>query len=181
LEIPHPIPYQGSKRNIAEHILRLFPGHVDTLIEPFAGSAAVSIATAYKNKASKFIINDINKPLANLLDEIINNPQKISDNYERLWHEQAGKEKEYYKFIREEFNKTNKPEYLLYLLARCVKGAIRYNTIGEFNQSPDNRRKGRSPDRMRDDIFRVSKLLKGKTIVSSVDYKEILKNTKKMI
>jgi hypothetical protein len=34
---------------------------------------------------------------------------------------------------------------------------------------------------MRDDIFRVSKLLKGKTIVSSVDYKEILKNTKKMI
>ena len=34
---PHPIPYQGSKRNIAKFILPFFPGHINKLIEPFAG------------------------------------------------------------------------------------------------------------------------------------------------
>jgi len=33
---------------------------------------------------------------------------------------------------------------LLYLLDRCVKGAVRYNKEGWFNQSPDKRRLGRS-------------------------------------
>lgn len=36
-KIPHPIQYQGSKRNLAPMILRYFPENVETLIEPFAG------------------------------------------------------------------------------------------------------------------------------------------------
>jgi DNA adenine methylase len=35
--MPQPIPYQGSKRHIAEQILAYFPQDVCTLIEPFAG------------------------------------------------------------------------------------------------------------------------------------------------
>ena len=46
MNVPHPIPYQGSKRGIARLILKYFPDDVDTLIEPFAGSAAVSLAVA---------------------------------------------------------------------------------------------------------------------------------------
>ena len=46
MRIPHPIPYQGSKRGIAEAILAYFPQHVTRLIEPFAGSAAVTLAAA---------------------------------------------------------------------------------------------------------------------------------------
>src|SRR5699024_337348 len=34
--VPHPIPYQGSKRALASTILAFFPDHVRTLIEPFA-------------------------------------------------------------------------------------------------------------------------------------------------
>lgn len=37
MAIPHPFPYQGSKRGIARHILAHFPRDVDCLIEPFAG------------------------------------------------------------------------------------------------------------------------------------------------
>jgi DNA adenine methylase len=70
MKIPHPIPYQGSKRNLAADILRFFPEHIERLIEPFAGSAAISIASAYFYKADKFIINDINAPLINLLKEM---------------------------------------------------------------------------------------------------------------
>ena len=44
-----------------------------------------------------------------------------------------------------EWGETGKPDLLLYLLARCVKAAVRYNASGEFNQSPDNRRRGMPP------------------------------------
>ena len=50
---------------------------------------------------------------------------------------------------------AQKPEYLLFLLAKCVKAAVRYNAKGEFNQSPDKRRLGRNPAMMRDDILGV--------------------------
>jgi DNA adenine methylase len=59
-------------------------------------------------------------------------------------------------------------------LARCVKGSIRYNAEGSFNQSPDKRRRGTMPETMRDNIFGVSALLKGKAVISSLDYKEVL-------
>lgn len=40
---PQPIPYQGSKRALVPLILNYFPTKVNRLIEPFAGSAALSI------------------------------------------------------------------------------------------------------------------------------------------
>lgn len=178
LTIPHPIPYQGSKRNIANAILSFFPKQIDTLIEPFAGSAAISIAAAVYKKASKFHVNDINKPLIALWREIVDYPENISSNYEKLWNEQLGKEREYYDFVRDKFNKTEEPHYFLYLLARCVKASIRYNSNGEFNQSPDNRRKGRNPQIMKDDIFAVSNLFRKKVIFSSEGYQEILQKAK---
>jgi len=36
MKLPHPIPYQGSKRNLAAQILAFFPQGIDTLIEPFS-------------------------------------------------------------------------------------------------------------------------------------------------
>ena len=174
MKLPHPLPYQGSKRNLADQILRLFPEHFDSLIEPFAGSAAITIASAYYFKANSFIINDINEPLINLWDTIINNPKSIIKSYHDIWHGQHGNEEEYYYQIRDRFNETKQPEYLLFLLAKCVKAAVRYNAQGGFNQSPDKRRLGRNPAAMRDDILRVSQLLKGKIQLHSEDYKHII-------
>jgi DNA adenine methylase len=77
--------------------------------------------------------------------------------------------------VRDNFNKTKRPDYLLYLLARCVKASIRYNANGDFNQSPDNRRLGRNPQQMKEDILAVCKLLRSKTTLTSTDYKEVLK------
>ena len=176
MNVSHPIPYQGSKRNIARFILPFFPHQIDALIEPFAGSAAVSLAAACYGKASRFHLNDINKPLMDLWYEIIHNPERLSNDYEKLWNEQEGKEREFYDFVRDQFNKTKRPDYLLYLLARCVKASIRYNSKGEFNQSPDNRRKGRHPEKMRKDIFAASSLLYGRTTITSKDYREVLKS-----
>jgi DNA adenine methylase len=175
MKIPHPIPYQGSKRNLAKYILPLFPLEIKTLFEPFSGSAAISIAAAVHGKATHFHLNDVNQPLIAIWNEIINNPKEISTQYESLWTEQQGNERKYYDVVRDNFNKTKRPDYLIYLLARCVKASVRYNANGDFNQSPDNRRLGRNPQQMKDDISAVSNLLKNKTTLTSADYKEVLK------
>lgn len=176
MAIPHPIPYQGSKRRIAHKILDYFPPSTRRLLEPFAGSAAVTIASAYHKKADFFLINDLNEPLMELWRKIIFNPSEISDLYEELWNAQLGREREYYDTIRDSFNRTHEPQFFLYLLARCVKAAVRYNSKGEFNQSPDNRRKGRKPQIMRRDILAVSRLLKERVEIRSIDFMEILES-----
>jgi len=172
--IPHPIPYQGSKRNLASKILPYFPDDIHYLIEPFAGSSAISIASVVHQKADRYWINDINESLMLLWYDIIHHPNKLSRLYTELWTMQLGHEKAFYNKVRERFNVTHRPHYFLYLLARCVKASIRYNTNGEFNQSPDNRRKGRKPQTMQQDIVAISNLFKDKVRLSSWDYREVL-------
>lgn len=179
MKVPHPIPYQGSKRHLAAAILRYFPTNVKTLYEPFAGSAAITIAAAYNSLVNEFVLNDFNKPLVDLWREIINQPSRIVSGYAELWNAQNGRERVYYDFVRDEFNKARQPDYLLYLLARCVKAAVRYNSNGEFNQSPDNRRRGAHPDTIKKHVFGASGLLRGKTKCLSLDYREALQNAGK--
>ncbi len=172
MNVPHPIPYQGSKRNLASEILRYFPVKVETLHEPFAGSAAISLASAMNKRAKAVHINDLNKPLVDLWRAIVTTPEKLAKDYKALWKEQLDDPKVYYKKIRDEFNLTGRPDYFLYLLARCVKASVRYNANGEFNQSPDNRRRGATPATMREHILGASFLLKGKTTFSSRNYRD---------
>lgn len=174
MRVPHPIPYQGSKRNLASAILDYFPDHVDTLIEPFAGSAAMTLAAAARNAVSRYLISDLNKPLVDLWRAIIQSPEKLAKQYEQLWNAQHGDRRQYYDQIRDEFNRDGKPDHFLYLLARCVKASVRYNANGEFNQSPDNRRMGSLPETMRQQILGASHLLRGKTKFACLDYKEVV-------
>ena len=175
MPIPHPIPYQGSKRQLAEKIAQFIPPTNERFIEPFAGSGALSLYMAYHHKANHFILNDINAPLMHLWDAILTTPNEIADLYTTLWHNQSGRERRYYDLVRIRFNKSHAPYYLLYLLARCVKASVRYNADGEFNQSPDNRRKGKHPQTMRYDILQASQLLNDKTTLYNQDYARIIK------
>ena len=176
--VPHPIPYQGSKRALAADIIAFFPEDTRRLIEPFAGSAAVSLAAAYYGDTKKFLIADANEALIDLWREIIYRPNAIAEAYAALWQAQQGQERSYYDTIRAEFNRTHRPDYFLYLLARCVKASVRYNPRGEFNQSPDNRRKGAKPATMRTRILRASQLLGGKTELMCADYRETLSHVR---
>lgn len=109
-----------------------------------------------------------------LWKEILDNPLCLVDEYEQLWNKQRPDRKAFFFKIREEFNRTHKPEHLLYLLARIVKGSVRYSSEGAFNQSADNRRSGMRHSTMRRQLFEVSALLAGKTTLSSTDYEEVL-------
>jgi len=174
--LPHFIQYQGSKRNLAKHLLQFLPKEISRLVEPFAGTAAISVAMSANQIARRFWLNDLNKPLIELLELAIERPNEIAGFYLELWNEQHADSVAHYFEVRSRFNETNDPQLFLYLLARCVKGSVRYNSEGMFNQSPDKRRKGTRPETMRKNIAGVSSLLKGKCKLTSLDYREVLEH-----
>lgn len=176
MKVPQPFQYQGSKRGLASTIMQYLPAKVQRVVEPFAGSAAFSIACAARGRSKEFWLNDYNKPLSELLGLIINQPENISDFYRATWRGEGDDPLEHYYRVREDFNRTNDARLLLYLLARCVKGSVRYNSEGLFNQSPDKRRLGTRPETMRENIQAVSMLMRGKTIVTAQDYRDVLAN-----
>ncbi len=175
---PHIVQYQGSKRILAPQILKFMPRRFQRLIEPFAGMAAISIATSKQGRAERYLINDLNEPLVSVLQTAIEHPQKLIEQYTVVWNEQftyeGGSINHYYK-IRDDFNNGNHSvANMLYLLARCVKGSVRYGSNGQFNQSPDKRRNGTSPQKLEQNVYAISYFLKGKTDFMHRDYREVL-------
>lgn len=153
MKIPHIIQYQGSKRKLAAQILQYAPKKFERLVEPFSGMAALSIAAAFEGRTNSYLINDLNAPLVGILQEAVENPAALADGYEKIWSEQfsyGDNHAQHFYKIRDRFNSGIKtPANLLYLLARCVKGSVRYGKNGNFNQSPDKRRHGTNPQTLK--------------------------------
>lgn len=169
-----PFPYQGSKRNTAVQIAKYFPKKINRLIEPFAGSAAITLYAAYHRLAADFIINDSYKPIIDLWNKIIKEPEECYKEYNLFWKEQLVDPNSYYFDIRKKFNEDKDPVKFLYLLNRCAKNAVRFNSKGEFNQSPDKRRLGRNPDLLRKQLISTSLLLNKKVKLLNKDFDEVL-------
>jgi DNA adenine methylase len=175
LPLPHPIPYQGSKRNLASRILDLVYGHpFKVMYEPFAGSAATTIAAANAKIAKTYVIGDSLSPLIDVWRGILNEPSSLSEEYCRIWNGQEDGGEDYYIGVREDYNRNGDPAKLLYLLARCVKNAPRWNKDGKFNQSADKRRLGMRPEKMRREIMGVNGLLSAKTIAVAGDFEDTI-------
>jgi len=174
---PHPIPYQGSKRRLAPEILRVIEGRsFNILYEPFAGSAAISLAAAFREMAATFVIGDLLVPLTDLWRRILASPEQLAFEYEEIWTAQLDEPRSHYLAVREAFNREGGSARLLYLLARCVKNSPRFNSRGEFNQSPDHRRRGMSPQKMRKELAGANAVLIGKTQVRCADFVEQIKD-----
>ena len=176
-QAPHIVQYQGSKRILAPQILQFMPKRFNRLIEPFAGMAAITIAASMQRRANQYLLNDLNAPLVNILKECIDNPQQLIDDYTKVWQDQltfeGGSIGHFYK-VRDDFNNGNQcAANMLYLLARCVKGSVRYSSAGMFNQSPDKRRMGTTPQNLARNVYQISSFLKGKTKFSCLDYREV--------
>jgi DNA adenine methylase len=172
-DVPHVLPYQGSKRRLAHAIVPLLPADTARLVEPFAGSAAVSLAARHLRIGHAARLGDINEPLVELWREILGDPGALADEYQRMWLEQRDDPRAYFVAVRAAFNRGHSPRDLLYLLARCVKAAVRYNGDGDFNQGADHRRLGVRPHLMRDRLTRASGVLAGSRVLVA-DYVDLL-------
>ncbi len=180
--VPHIVQYQGSKRILAPQILQYMPRRFERLVEPFAGMAAITIANAVQGRADKYIVNDLNKPLVSVLQAAVESPMDLVSGYAQVWNAQfsysGGSISHFYK-VRDDFNGGDQsPANMLYLLARCVKGSVRYSSNGQFNQSPDKRRHGTSPKTLKPNVQAISWHLNGRTTFLTSDYREVLETTR---
>jgi len=174
MQLPHPIPYQGSKRKLSISIATFVNSQVDTLFEPFAGSAAFTLYAAQHELAEKFVIGDSLEPLIELWKLIVTSPEKVSSQYQVIWKGQTEGDTDYFYRIREQYNETHDPIKLLYLIARCVKNAVRFSKNGRFTQSVDKRRKGMRPDKMRKAVYGASSLLTGRVSFFAGDFEQCI-------
>ena len=170
--LPHPIPYQGSKRKLAQMIDDYLPKGIDTFYEPFAGSAAMTIYAAHHRRAERFVVADSLEPMVDLLRSIVEEPDRTSARYGDVWMGQRDGEAGYFNEVRDRYNALREPVDLLYLICRCVKNAVRFNKDGRFTQSVDKRRLGMRPEKMRAAVLGVSRILRGRTEFRMGDWRE---------
>lgn len=83
--LPHPIPYQGSKRKLAPLIDDYLPKDINTFYEPFAGSAAMTIYAACHRRAERFVVADSLEPMVDLLRSIVEEPDRVAARYGEVW------------------------------------------------------------------------------------------------
>ena len=115
MKIPHPIPYQGSKRKLAPIIDRYLPKEINTFYEPFARSAAMTIYAAHYLRASRFVIADSLEPMIVLLRAIVEAPEETALKYRDLWSGQRVGDHGYFNRVRDRYNETRNHVDLLYL------------------------------------------------------------------
>lgn len=129
------IKYQGGKTRELPLIDTIKPAHIEKVIEPFCGGAAVSF---HLQKQS--ILNDVNENLVNLYSVIRNKAlyaqfQLQINHTKSLEHDEL--EKLYYS-SRDIINSLNENDYdraFAYVVVRqlCFSGMERYNSEGKFN------------------------------------------------
>jgi DNA adenine methylase len=171
---PHPIPYQGSKRRLANQIGCYIPQQIETWYEPFAGSAAMTLWAAQNRRLKRIVIGESLDALAELWRQIIQAPEATAEQYRSIWLGQEASKADYFNSVRERFNRFRDPVDLLYLICRCVKNAVRFNLRGEFTQSVDHRRLGTQPDKMAQAMQSASALLRDRTEIRSADWLDTL-------
>ena len=99
-----------------------------------------------------------------------------ADRYENIWNGQRDGDPTYYYQVRDTYNQSRDPIMLLYLVARCVKNAVRFGKDGRFTQSVDKRRVGMHPKKMRGAIQASSRLLFGRTTFFAGDFEKCIED-----
>lgn len=131
------LKWAGNKTAIMPELIKHLPAG-PRLVEPFAGSCAVMMATEYPH----YLVADINPDLINLYSVI----KSGSDLFTKIAKELFSKNNtaENYYGIRKEFNHDRqwpaewRAAMFLYLNRHCYRGLCRYNQSGHFNSPYGN-------------------------------------------
>ncbi|MBH0427865.1 DNA adenine methylase [Salmonella enterica] len=126
------LKWAGNKTAIMPELIKHLPAG-SRLVEPFAGSCAVMMATDYPH----YLVADINPDLINLYKKIALDCEAFISRAKNIFAI-ANREVAYYN-IRHEFNHSPeitdfmKAVYFLYLNRHGYRGLCRYNQKGEYN------------------------------------------------
>lgn len=133
------LKWAGNKTAIMSELKKHLPDG-PRLVEPFAGSCAVMMATDYPY----YLVADINPDLINLYQVIKEDVNSFIHLVERIFSKFTTEE-DYYK-CRQFFNTVplepiEKAAYFLFLNRHCYRGLCRYNQRGLFNVPYGNYKK----------------------------------------
>ncbi len=125
------LKWAGGKYRLVERIkAKLPPGN--RLIEPFAGSCALSLNTDYQD----YWLNDINRDLINLYQVLQREGSNFIEYSRTFFTPETNSAEKYYEF-RKQFNAetdlVTKSALFIYLNRHGYNGLSRYNAGGEFN------------------------------------------------
>lgn len=125
------LKWAGNKYRIMHEIEQMLPTG-QRLVEPFVGSAAVFLNTAFDN----YLLCDDNRDLIDLYSQLKRRGKKFIPECELFFQAKYNNEKQYYKF-RQRFNTIDDREeraaLFLYLNRHGYNGLCRYNSKGGFN------------------------------------------------
>ena len=170
--IPSLIKWTGSKRAQALRIVEEMPEY-RRYFEPFLGSGALLYLAAHPGAVS----GDIYEPLVELWRLVQTNPQSVISDYKKQWVALQHDSPRYYYDVRNRFNSNPNPLDLNFLTRTCVNGIIRFNQMGEFNNSFHLSRKGMQPDRFAKVVADWHKIVRGVRFVCQ-DYAETLSDAR---
>lgn len=125
------LKWAGGKLRLVDRIKAVLPPG-KRLLEPFVGSGALFLNTAY----DAYLLADINADLINLYRQL---QQEGPDFIEicRAFFTPANNDEATFYALRRQFNQTTdtkaKAALFVYLNKHCYNGLCRYNASGEFN------------------------------------------------
>ncbi|MBW6636453.1 DNA adenine methylase [Salmonella enterica subsp. enterica serovar Weltevreden] len=125
------LKWAGNKTAIMPELIKHLPAG-SRLVEPFAGSCAVMMATDYPH----YLVADINHDLINLYLMIQKDHEAVIQIARELFKD-FNSDVQYYR-VRQHFNysisnEVEKAAYFLYLNRHGYRGLCRYNQKGEYN------------------------------------------------
>jgi len=128
-----PLKWAGAKTKLVPRLLALIPAGTKRLIEPFAGSAVLSLNAPVK----ELLIADVNADLIHLYETIRDQHDEFVAYAQRRFTSQYNT-RESYDRLRKAFNSRELPRlehsaHFLYLNRHGFNGLCRYNSSGGFN------------------------------------------------
>lgn len=126
------LKWAGSKSKLIPWIARAIPQTARRLIEPFAGSAALSLALDFE----AYVLNDINRDLIHLYQTLKIEKTAFIDYARSFFTAEHNQENRFYD-LRAQFNGSDdifeRSALFLYLNRHGFNGLCRYNRAGQFN------------------------------------------------
>ena len=126
------LKWAGNKSRVLPHLIPHI-GYPKRYCEPFGGSLAVALNTP----AEQYILNDVNKDLVSIYQNLMNpNDDSFIQYCEELFASENNT-REAYLELRKHFNQatdlTERARLFIYLNRHCFNGLSRYNSKGGFN------------------------------------------------
>jgi DNA adenine methylase len=132
MNIVTPIKIQGKKTKLIDTIKKLSNLENKIYVEPFLGSGEV----LFNLNPKVAYVSDNNVHLINFYKSIqkgVITSEKIREFLEKNGQRLKETGKDFYYYIRDEFNRTHDPMLFLFLNRSCFNGVIRFNSSGKFN------------------------------------------------